>query len=407
MARQGCVTGALWLGRNILNKELNVLKSGYSTKDILLRNSSARIEAVRCASTNSETQRKKPKLGVFGKAVLLGIGVGGAYGYYSYEQRKKLLAKPASGAQFLLKEPPPEHPPSKRVSIPGDNTGLKLTLYQYQTCPFCCKVRAFLDYYGISYDLIEVNPVLRKEVKWSSYKKVPVVVAETPQGWQQLNDSSMVMSALYSYLYDPSRELPELASYYPPLTATDADGRRRTDIMNKYFLMYGDRDTKRTKEDIKAERAWRRWADDVLVHTLSPNVYRTPSEALQAFRWFSETGDWERLFSNWERLLVIYVGAAAMYGIGKILKRRHNLKSDVRESLYEACDTWTRELRHRGTPFLGGERPNVADVSVYGVLSSIEGCDAFQELLQHTKIGPWFARMKEAVTKHEGGRAVV
>ena len=50
---------------------------------------------------------------------------------------------------------------------------------------------------------------------------------------------------------------------------------------------------------------------------------------------------------------------------------RHNLKSDVRESLYEACDTWTRELRKRGTPFLGGERPNLADVSVYGVLSSI------------------------------------
>ena len=70
------------------------------------------------------------------------------------------------------------------------------------------------------------------------------------------------------------------------------------------------------------ERSWRRWADDVLVHTLSPNVYRTPAEALQAFRWFSETGDWERLFSGWERLLVIYVGAAAMYGIGKILKRR-------------------------------------------------------------------------------------
>ena len=61
----------------------------------------------------------------------------------------------------------------------------------------------------------------------------------------------MVMSALYSYLYDSSRALPELASYYPPLTATDQDGRRRTDIMNKYFLMYGDRDTARTKDDIK------------------------------------------------------------------------------------------------------------------------------------------------------------
>ena len=60
----------------------------------------------------------------------------------------------------------------------------------------------------------------------------------------------------------------------------------------------------------------------MLVHTLSPNVYRTPSEALQAFRWFSETGDWERLFPAWERLLVIYVGAAAMFAIGKMLKRR-------------------------------------------------------------------------------------
>ena len=50
---------------------------------------------------------------------------------------------------------------------------------------------------------------------------------------------------------------------------------------------------------------------------------------------------------------------------------RHNLKPDVRESLYEACDTWTRELRQRGTPFMGGQRPNLADVSVYGVLSSI------------------------------------
>lgn len=28
--------------------------------------------------------------------------------------------------------------------------------------------------------------------------------------------------------------------------------------------------------------------DDVLVHVLSPNVYRTPSEALQAFQWFSK-----------------------------------------------------------------------------------------------------------------------
>ncbi|XP_037082653.1 prostaglandin E synthase 2-like [Pollicipes pollicipes] len=405
MARPCGWGGAFMLGRNWLNKDFSAGKCRNLSRLLYGSGPSVQIGHRRSVTTSSGAERKR--LGIFGKAVLLGLGVGGVYGYYSYEQRKKLLSKPASGEQFFLKDPPPKPVVSRRASIPEDNTGLKLTLYQYQTCPFCCKVRAFLDYYGISYDLIEVNPVLRKEVKWSAYKKVPIVVAEMPEGCQQLNDSSMVMSALYSYLYDPSRSLADLATYYPPLVSTDDKGRRRTDIMNKYFLMYGDKDTKRTKDDIKAERSWRRWADDVLVHALSPNVYRTPAEALQAFRWFSETGDWERHFAAWERLLVVYVGAAAMYGIGKILKRRHNLKDDVRESLYDGCATWVKELRKRKTPFHGGERPNLADISVYGVLSSIEGCDAFKDILEHTKIGDWFYRMKSAVNNHEGCRSVV
>ena len=56
--------------------------------------------------------------------------------------------------------------------------GLKLSLYQYQTCPFCTKVRTYLDYKGISYDVVEVNSVKRKEMKWSKYKKVPVLLIQ-------------------------------------------------------------------------------------------------------------------------------------------------------------------------------------------------------------------------------------
>ena len=36
----------------------------------------------------------------------------------------------------------------------------------------------------------------------------------------------------------------------------------------------------------------------------SPNVYRTPSEALETFQWFDKTGDWEKHFATWERYLV-------------------------------------------------------------------------------------------------------
>ena len=56
-----------------------------------------------------------------------------------------------------------------------------LTLYQYQTCPFCCKTRAYLDYYGMSYNVVEVNPLFRREIKFSKYRKVPFIVSEDVQ----------------------------------------------------------------------------------------------------------------------------------------------------------------------------------------------------------------------------------
>lgn len=72
----------------------------------------------------------------------------------------------------------------------------------------------------------------------------------------------------------------------------------------------------------REEHRWRKWADNVLVHSLSPNVYRSVEEAFQAFNWFSKVGQWEENFALWERLLIIYVGALAMWGISKRLKKK-------------------------------------------------------------------------------------
>nr|CAD7453143.1 unnamed protein product [Timema tahoe] len=292
---------------------------------------------------------------------------------------------------------------SWQVISPTDHTGLQLVLFQYPTCPFCCKVRAFLDYYGFSYDVVEVNPVLRQQIRWSSYKKVPIVVAKVEGGYQQLNDSSLIVSSLASYLHDPMGGLPNVLKCYPTINFNDDDGSLRSEIMNRYFLMFqGDVPTGRTKENITEERRWRKWVDDRLVHVLSPNVYRTKEEALQAFHWFSEVGEWDKLFSPWERSLVIYVGACAMWLIGKRLKKRHNLKDDVRVSLYDECNNWLKALRKQGTPYLGGQFPNLADLAVFGVLNSIEGCSAFQDLLDNTRIGTWYQLMKDQCQGHAG-----
>lgn len=65
------------------------------------------------------------------------------------------------------------------LSLPlfqASKDGPTLTLYQYKTCPFCSKVRAFLDYHGLPYEIVEVNPVMRQEIKWSTYRKVPILM---------------------------------------------------------------------------------------------------------------------------------------------------------------------------------------------------------------------------------------
>lgn len=64
--------------------------------------------------------------------------------------------------------------PLIRLQVSGG--GLRLTLYQYKTCPFCSKTRAFLDYHGLPYEIVEVNPVMRQEIKWSTYRKVPILM---------------------------------------------------------------------------------------------------------------------------------------------------------------------------------------------------------------------------------------
>ncbi|GAB6027106.1 hypothetical protein CHUAL_013971 [Chamberlinius hualienensis] len=105
----------------------------------------------------------------FGRLMRAGIIFGGAVvlGYYAGEI-----------STIAATESPIRIAPSRSVVFNQDNRGLKLLLYQYQTCPFCCKVRAFLDYNGISYDIIEVDPVMRQQIKFSKWRKVPILMVK-------------------------------------------------------------------------------------------------------------------------------------------------------------------------------------------------------------------------------------
>ncbi|XP_013189219.1 prostaglandin E synthase 2 [Amyelois transitella] len=353
-------------------------------------------------STKSRLPRSTAKLTLVSASVgvLLGVGYGG-YTHYKINAKKSSASVEDLAYPFLKERP--QYKPHYRIVNDSDTSNLQLVLFQYRTCPFCCKVRAYLDSHGISYDIVEVDAVLRQGIKWSTYKKVPIILAKVDGGYQQLMESTAIMSILETHLRDKSSQLQEVIKFYPQTKFISDDGKETTDIANKYFIMHNTAvpDEKERAEEAD-ERKWRQWADRVLVHTLSPNVYRTFGEALETFKWFEQVGGWRQSFPEWECALMVYVGSVAMWIISKRLKARHHIKDDVRQSLYDAANQWTRAIKIKGTRFHGGDHPNLADVSVYGVLSSIEGCEAFQDLRAHTDIGTWYDDIKNTISNKMG-----
>uniref|UniRef100_A0A1A8EPB5 Prostaglandin E synthase 2-like n=1 Tax=Nothobranchius korthausae TaxID=1143690 RepID=A0A1A8EPB5_9TELE len=275
--------------------------------------------------------------------------------------------------------------------------GLKLTLYQYKTCPFCSKVRAFLDYYGLEYDIVEVNPVMRQEIKWSSYRKVPILMVD---GELQLNDSSVIISSIRTVMINKEKKMSDIVSCYPEMKSLNERGKEVMEYNNKYWLMLSEAETGALypeKGMQKEEMKWRQWADDWLVHLISPNVYRTTGEALASFDYIVREGK----FGTVEGFFAKYVGAAAMFIISKRLKSRHNLQDDVRQDLYKAVNDWVAAVG-KSRKFMGGDQPNLADLAVFGVLRVMEGLEAFDDMMKNTKVKFWYRSMERATLNHEG-----
>jgi len=306
---------------------------------------------------------------------------------YSYVASYKSKSTAVKCDEILLDIPTTQ---DSEENIDGTKA-IKFKLYQYATCPFCCKVRAFLDYYNIDYEKIEVNPATRKEIKFSAYRKVPFIRSDDDD--VQINDSSLVISLLKSH-YLGKGDLKTLLSYYPYLE--DENNKGKGQYQNLYNIMYQQGFSHEQNSAIREEAKWRRWIDESFVHTLSPNIYRTMNESFQAMEYITSVGN----FTVREQKLIYYTGAVAMYFIGKRVKSKYHLRNDVRESLYEEANRWTHNVGKK--QYMGGKQPNLADLNMYGVISAIEGLDAFNDLMKNTNIGPWYKRMKKQVTAHRG-----
>ena len=67
-----------------------------------------------------------------------------------------------------------------------------IKLYQFETCPFCRKVRNFMDEHKIAYEKVEVNREDKPEVVTSTGGTVPVI----DDDGEVVSDSSAIIAYL-------------------------------------------------------------------------------------------------------------------------------------------------------------------------------------------------------------------
>ncbi|KAG2450408.1 hypothetical protein HYH02_004910 [Chlamydomonas schloesseri] len=279
-----------------------------------------------------------------------------------------------------------------------------VTLYQYEVCPYCCKVRAMLDYYKLPYTVIEVNPLTKGELSWSSYKKVPVVKLDE----EVVVDSSAIMSRLAVDVAAAGRD-PLAAKAPPPPPAKKASSGGGgwfggSSSSGGADAGAGAKDQAAggagTEAAMAEEVRWRKWVDEKLVKILTANIYRNWDESVETFKYITDQTGW-----SWgTREVARWTGAVMMWQIGKRMPAKYGIEGDLRVALYDTANDFVDGALAGGSKrFAGGERPNLADLAAFGVIRAVRQTGAFRDLMANSRIAPWFAAMEEAV----GGSARV
>ncbi len=130
----------------------------------------------------------------------------------------------ATGEYFLNDETNPtfissriiiSKPGSKYVEFP-----LNITLYQYHTCVYSTQIRTYLDYFGFSYNLVEVDTTSKKSLKeFTNARQLPIVVltdTNTNEEWH-LTNATAILSALESLRCYDGQRISEIISKYLPV----------------------------------------------------------------------------------------------------------------------------------------------------------------------------------------------
>ena len=220
------------------------------------------------------------------------------------------------------------------------------TIYCFETCPFCFKVKALLGSRGIKYSKVEVDPTFKTQLKWSNWEKVPIFV---DVDGTQVNDSNHILHYIDS---NDSESFPKLG------------------------------------EDPEQDR-WMDFSNQILGKSIVAVIYTSYRTSVQALDYVTRVDK----FSFGSRLINKWLGGFIMRMVGK--SRAKMFDRQPRENLQYQLDVMSEAIRGE---FFGKDEPNGADYANFGILRSMQGLNGFDIVENHNVVSGWYRRMQ----KHSG-----
>ena len=216
------------------------------------------------------------------------------------------------------------------------------TIYSFQSCPFCFKIRALLASRGIRYADVEVEPMKKAELAWSEWSAVPVFVDSDGTAMNESNDILHYIDSKHGNLFP------------------------------------------RAGEDAEQDR-WMEFSNQVLGKSIVAVIYRTFGSSFRALEYVNGIEN----FSRKDKLVNKYLGGFVMKMVGR--SRAKMFDEPPRQNLKTQLDHLSTGLNG---DFFGGESPNGADFANYGILRSMQGLEGFDILESHPTAFPWYNRVQ-------------
>jgi microsomal prostaglandin-E synthase 2 len=268
------------------------------------------------------------------------------------------------------------------TELPGDIdlSKCQVTVYQFESCPFCRKARAVLDLARVPYNVVEVNPLTKSETKSfaSDYKKVPIVIVDDGKRSFQIRDSKIIIKSI-------------LKAGKVPIGDSSRTGLPDSASLNAETVL----DTK-VYEGMTIEDAWIKWVESYLLQLVVVNIYGTLDESRETFDYLLTHRD----FGWFMRSASYWLGSIVMHQVARSrLKKFTDIQGKHKQVFFDACADLGRKAGTAGG-FIGGTKPNAADLNAYGVIRSLEGTRTLRDAIaggagEEFKV--WYERMNKTV----------